>query len=185
MNLTDALKDIEITFLQLEFAIKLLSYCELGKIVPLDFDTDQTVLLENGNLGFPAGHFSDPDNIIRAANVSVSLAFGASALTLDKAFEVAGIKPEPSSDDMVIKLRTLVYMVRCAYAHGIADPRWDVRGEYQRAITVELDSKLIEFNFASLNGEPFDFDHLGGHHIWFQIRDKAISALTAKLGESP
>lgn len=73
MNLIEALEDVEITFQQLEFAIKLLSYCELGKIEPKDFDTDHTVILENGNLSFPIGHFSDPDNIIRADKVAVLL----------------------------------------------------------------------------------------------------------------
>jgi hypothetical protein len=56
------------------------------------------------------GHFSDSDSIIRTAEVAVSLAFGASALALDKAFEVAGMEADPSSDQNVIKLRTLVHM---------------------------------------------------------------------------
>jgi hypothetical protein len=56
------------------------------------------------------GHFSDSDSIIRTAGVAVSLAFGASALALDKAFEVDGMEADPSSDQNVIKLRTLVHM---------------------------------------------------------------------------
>lgn len=177
MNLIEALKDVEISFWQLEFAIKLLSYCELGKIDHHDFDTDHTVLLENGNLGFPTGHFSDPNNIISAAMVSVSLAFGASALALDKAYEVAGIISEPTAANNFIKLRTLVYMVRCAYAHGIADPKWEVRGQYKQIISVELANWRVEVNLAELHGQNFDFNQLGGHHIWFQIRDESVSAL--------
>lgn len=179
MTLTETLEDIEIAFLQLEFAIKLLSYCELRKIKPSEFDTDHVVLLEEGNLGFPTGHFSDPDNIIRAAAVSVLLAFGASALALDKAYEVAGIEPDPSSEDKVTALRTLVYMVRCAFAHGIADPRWEVRGKYRRKVMVELASGPIEFDLPKLHGQSFDFDQLGGHRNWFLIRDDAVAALRA------
>jgi hypothetical protein len=64
----------------IEFAIKLLSYCELEKIDAPEFDTDHIVLLQNRNLGFPMGHFSDSENIVKAAMVTVSLAFGASVL---------------------------------------------------------------------------------------------------------
>jgi hypothetical protein len=177
MNIIEALQDVDIAFRQLEFAIKLLSYCELGRIEPLEFDTDHTVLLDSGNLGFPAGNFSEPENIIRAAMVSVSLAFGASALALDKAYEVAGIAPEPTAANNTIKLRTLVYMVRCAYAHGIADPKWEVRGKYNQVISVELAFGRVEINLKELNGKEFDFSHLGGHHLWFKIRDESVASI--------
>jgi hypothetical protein len=177
MNLAHALEDVRISFLQLEFAIRMLTYCEQGKIDLNEFDTRHIVLLDKGNLGFPSGHFSDPDNIIRAAGVSVSLAFGASALTLDKAFEAAGVEPDPLSEDNRIKLRTVIFMVRCAYAHGIAEPTWKVKGRYSRKISVELRSGRIELDLEALHGNVFDFDQLGGHHIWFQIRDEAVTEL--------
>jgi hypothetical protein len=179
MTLTESLEDIKIAFLQLEFAFKLLSYCELKKIDPSEFDTDHTVLLENGNLRFQTEHFSNPNNIIRAANVSVLLALGASALALDKAYEVAGIEADPSSGDKIIRLRTLVYMVRCAYAHGMADPMWEVRNKYKSSIMVDFAGKSIEIDLAKLDGQNFDFNHLGGHRNWFLIRDDAVSALRA------
>jgi hypothetical protein len=39
MEIHEALEDIEITFRQLEFAVKLLSFCECGNIDPNKFDT--------------------------------------------------------------------------------------------------------------------------------------------------
>ena len=45
MLIQDALDDVDIAFRQLEFAIKLLSFCELGNIKPSDFDTDHIVFL--------------------------------------------------------------------------------------------------------------------------------------------
>lgn len=179
MTIEDALKDIEISFLQLEFAMKLLSYCELGKIDALEFDTDHEVVLVNGNLRFPAGHFSDPHNIVRSAAVAVSLAFGASALALDKAYEVAGVQKFPTSEKHADNLRTLVYMVRCAYAHGIAEPKWEVRGEYKRRMNLNIGMSQININFEELAGKNFDFKDLGGHRIWFLIKDAAIEALRA------
>ena len=100
---TDALTDVEIAFLQVEFSIKLLSYSEIEKINPAEFDTDHVVLLDDENLNFPQGHFSGTDDIIRAAGVCVSASLGTSALVLDKAWEVAGIGPDPDSGDEPVK----------------------------------------------------------------------------------
>ncbi len=176
----ETIKDVKIAILQCEFAIKLLSYCERWKIDSQEFDSDHTVLLENGNLGFPIGHFIEPDNIVRSAGVSVSLAFAASALALDQAYEVAA-KSKPSYVANVIMLKTIVHMVRCAFAHGIADPKWKVNMKNRRAIRVELSTGPIEINFTELDGKNFDFDQLGGYLIWFQILDDSISALEALM----
>ena len=179
MTLTDALTDVEIAFLQVEFSIKLLSYCELEKVNPAEFDTDHVVLLDAENLDFPQGHFSRPDDIVRAAGVCVSVSLGTSALVLDKAWEVAGIVSDPDSGDERVKLRTLVYMVRCAYAHGVADPTWEVRGRYRRALNVTLPNGVIELDLRDRHGQSFDFDQLGGHRKWLEIRDATVAALTS------
>ena len=177
MNFTDALEDVRLAKLQLEFSIRLLSYCELDKMDPQKFDTDHLILLKEENIHFPKGHFSDLDNIIRAASVSVSLAFAASALALDKAYEVAGLKPDPSSEDNSIKLRTLVYMVRCAYAHGIAEPKWKVKGKYRKLFSIELDGETIEIDFPVLDGTNFAYEQIGGHRMWLRILDESLSVL--------
>lgn len=179
MNLHEALQDVEIAFWQLEFSIKLLTFCELKKLDPSEFDTDHIEKLEEGSLHFPSGHFSDSDNIIRAANVSVTLAFGASALALDKAFETAEISPDPESDNNIARIRTLIYMVRCAYAHSIAEPRWEVRGKYRRAISVELEGIITHLDLEKLDGKVFEFKHIGGHSNWNRMRDVAMQVLRA------
>lgn len=179
MNFTDALEDVRLAKLQLEFSIKLLSYCELDKMDPQEFDTDHLILLKEENILFPKGHFSDQDDIIRAASVSVSLAFAASALALDKAYEVAGIKPAPLSEDNLIKLRTLVYMVRCAYAHGIAEPKWKVKDKYRKLFSIELDGETIKIDFRErdLDGKNFAYEQIGGHRMWLRILDESLSVL--------
>ena len=177
MTLGDALEDVNIAFLQLEFSIKLLTFCELGKVDPAEFDTDLTVVLENANLPYPSGHFSDPGNIVRAAGVSVSLASAASALVLDKAWEVAGIARDPKSEDPSVQLRAVVYMVRCAYAHGIAEPRWKVRGDYRSTFELRLPERPVDLDLREVDGRGFDFDDLGGYHTWFAIRDVTLETL--------
>jgi len=118
VKIEEALEDIDIAFRQLEFAIKLLSFCEMGNINPKDFDTDHVVLLESGNLHFPPGQFSDQDSLNRAASISVLLAFSASVLVLEQGFQAIGIAPDPEASDNAGKLRALIYMVRCAQAHA-------------------------------------------------------------------
>ena len=180
INLSDALEDVRIAILQLEFSIKLLSYCKLEKMDPQEFDTDHMILLEGGDIRLPKGNFSDKDNIVRAAGVYVSLAFGASALVMDKAYEAADINPDPLSNDNWKKIRNLVFMVRCAYAHGIAEPKWKAQGEFKRTISIEVHDQIIKIDLQELDGKTFDFKHLGGHSIWLGILEESLSVLRTK-----
>ncbi len=178
MTVKDALEDVEIAFRQLEFAIKLLSFCELGNITPSDFDTDHIVFLGRETLNFPSGKFSDPESIIKAAGTSVLIAFSASVLVLDDAFHAAGIKPDPDAVEDDGQLRTLIYMARCAYAHGIATPRWEVRGKYCRTLSVNLGSTTMPLDLRTLHGQDFVVDQLGGYANWYRIHDAALRLLT-------
>jgi hypothetical protein len=173
-KVSEALEDVEISFRQLEFAIKLLSFCELGRINPTEFDTDHLVVLHGGSLRFPAGNFSTQDSVEKAAGTGVLIAFSVSVLVLDKAFEVAGLKPDPEAVDEVGRLRTLVHMMRCAQAHGIAEPRWEVRGKYRRPLTINIGASTISLDLSALDGQPFDIDQLGGYVNWYRMRDAAV-----------
>jgi hypothetical protein len=172
-EMREAIEDVEIGFLQLEFAIKLLSFCELGGIDAAKFDTDHLVQLKTGNLHFPSRHFQDTESLIRAASINVVTVFGVTTLVLDQAFEAIGMTPNPSATDADGQLRLLVYMVRCAHAHRIADPRWEVRGKYVRVLTVTADGVTIQLDLRDLNGQPFDLDKIGGYENWFRIRNAA------------
>lgn len=178
MELHEALEDIDIAFKQLEFTIKLLSFCDSGKINPEDFDTDHLVMLEGGSLSLPARHFRNTDSLVRAARISVLLAFSASVLVLDKGFEVIGMEPNPESNDNVVKLRTLIYMVRCAQAHGIAEPIWEAHGKFARDLTVDLYGSTISLNLQTLSGKAFNIDQLGGYQNWYLIRSAAKQAVS-------
>jgi len=171
--LTEILNELNIAFAQLEFAVRLLSYCELGHVNPSDFDTDHLTQLPNGNLHFPSGNYADNDAICRAASINVIMTFGTSALALDQTFENFGILPDPNASDNIIRLRTLVYMVRCAFAHRIADPRWEARGKYQRNLSVDIPSGTISLDLASLNGAAFDIESIGGYIGWYEMHQLA------------
>lgn len=177
MGISEALEDAEIGFRQFEFAIRMLSYCELGHIKPSEFDTEHLIVLHEGNLHFPSGNFSTTDDLIRAASISVLQAFSSSVLVLDKAFEIACIKPDPEAAENFVRLRTLVYMLRCAQAHGPADPRWEARGKYGRTLSVDLDDVAVSLDLAALNGQQFTVDQIGGYYNWWCICRSAIRRL--------
>ena len=179
MTLDEALADVAIAFRHVEFSIKLLSHCERGKLDPAEFDTHQVVLLQHENLSFPHGNFSTQADLVREANITVLSALGISALTLDKAWEVAGFGPDPGSKDGTTRLRTLVYMVRCAYAHGISDPKWQAKNQFRRMLELDLPSGAITLDLGDLDGRGFEFDALGGHARWFEIHDISVTTLAA------
>jgi hypothetical protein len=181
MALVGALEDAEIAFRQLEFAIRLLSYCELHPVNPDQFDTDHTVLLENGNLHFPPGHFSDPHNILRAAGIGVLLSMSASAIALNECFVAIGMESNAEANDNIIRLRTLIYMVRCTHAHNIAAPTWLVKLRYQRDMTVDLSGTPLTMALCALNGQPFHIDQIGGYENWYRIRSTALTYLQSRL----
>ena len=68
-------------------------------------------------------------------------------------------------------------MVRCAYAHGVADPKWEVRGDYRQVLELDLANGALRLDLRELHGRSFDFAQLAGHASWFEIRDASLAAL--------
>jgi hypothetical protein len=175
-----ALENVALGFLQLEFAIRLLSYCEMEMIKPSDFDAPHLTFLEGGErLNFPSGHFSTNDDLVKAAGTSVMIAFSVTALVLDEAFAVAMIKADPEAGDNTVRLRTLVYMIRCAMAHGIAAPQWEVRDKYLRNLTVDLEGTPLSLDLRTMHGREFNISQIGGYANWYRIRSASVRALVA------
>ena len=165
-----ALADVEHAFRHLEFAIKLMCYVEQDHIDRAKFDTDVTLLLERENVGFSANTFESLESLVLVAQASVGVSFGVTAVVLDAAFEVAGIKRNPESGAPNDLLRTLVFMVRSAFAHNPAAPCWEVRGPYLRTLTIQLEGESISVQLPQLHGNAFDYAHIGGLANWYRIR---------------
>jgi hypothetical protein len=155
-RLAEALENVEIAFLQLEFAIKLMNHVELDKLDPRRFDEGEHIVdLGAERLEFRRAHFDTKDKLGAATEVCFKIALGASALALDEAFKAAGFDARHTeAKDNVGRLCILVYMVRCAYAHGVAEPRWEVtKGKFRRSITVSADGAEICLDLAPLHGQ--------------------------------
>jgi hypothetical protein len=169
-----ALSDVEQAFKQLEFAIKLMCYCERGDLDREKFDSDVTILLDEENVGFPDGSFQSDQDIVIASQINVGICFGVSAIALEAAFEAAEIARNPISRDPNDELRTLVYMVRCAFAHNPAKPCWEARGDFARNIQLNLGENGLSIDMVALHGNDFDYSHIGGFANWYAIREEAV-----------
>ena len=180
MTVAEALEDVAIAFRQVEFGLKVSAYWDREELSAEDFVTDLTVRLPEGDLHFPTAHFSEKANILRAAEIAVALAFGASALALDQALQIAGYKVRPDSEDPFDHLRSVVYQVRNAYAHGIAAPVWDAVSKKRRAYTLSVDGAPLVVDLRQLNEQPFAFEHIGGRENWFRMRDGVVKRLEAE-----
>ncbi len=175
--LESALSDVEHAFKQLEFAIKLMCYCERGDLDKEKFDSDVTILLDEENVGFPNGGFQSDEEVVIASQINFVICFGVSAIVLDAAFEAAKIEPNPNSRNPKDELRTLVYMVRCAFAHNPAKPCWEARRNFARNIQLNLGERDLSIDMVAIHGNDFDYSHIGGFANWYKIREMAVRVI--------
>ncbi len=66
------------------------------------------------------------------------MCFGVTAITLNRALEDARIKSNPNDQSEKGCLRTLIYMIRYAFAHNMIEPRWKVKRKYMKKIELNL-----------------------------------------------
>ncbi len=185
ITLEEAIKDVKIAFQQVEFCLKNHAYWERTCNSADHFVTDMTVTLPEGDLHFPTDRFTDKQNILNAAEISIVVAYGCTALALDQAFETAGYKVKPKSNDSFDQLRCVIYLIRCAYAHRMACPYWDVRKDKRRIYEIDLKGRKIEIDATKLDKEPFDFPQVGGHKTWHDIKDMVLETLVTQQGGEP
>ncbi|MFZ1743513.1 MAG: hypothetical protein WAT93_11685 [Pontixanthobacter sp.] len=160
------MKYLNTAFGQLAFAWKLYHYGLEGKIKPGELDADVTFHESDMFFVVPKALGSDSDLIIALQN-NLTIAFGAAAITLNRVREEQGIvlpNPISSDEDQCV---ALIYQVRNAFAHDIAEPRWQVFERYRRVYEFAGRS----FDLRQLNNEAFEYRHLGGPDGFYLIKD--------------
>jgi hypothetical protein len=167
-------------FANVEFAWKLLHYGEDGGIdidkldIPIVFQDDRGVPF----FVPPAKIFPDPNDLILALQNNVTIAFGAAAITLHRSIEETGHKVPrgdfTSEEDQCI---ALVYQVRNAFAHDIAEPKWEMRNPvFKREYSIGGKT----FDLRKLNGRHFRYEDFGVESLFF-LRDFAKERLFTRL----
>jgi hypothetical protein len=174
------LEQVHQAFLHLCWAIKLDSYL---KVYPpankVDFDNHQSILDPTDTFHLPGNQFDTTDDILLGAENSIRLSVGALFLALDTALEEAGFKKDPSSQDAFGQLRILIYMCRCAFAHNVLAPHWNVQGQYQRQLKIALSSISLQLDLNKLAGQPFDIHQIGGYSQLLKINDYILKILAS------
>ncbi len=115
------------------------------------------------------GQNYDKRAIYRQFHNLVLSATAALIIAVDTALdETFGAKNPLNTQDPIDSLRAIIYMLRCAWSHDMANPKWELKGDkYRRTyqVTVPLqtistfssgritDSQIYELDFAKLDGK--------------------------------
>jgi hypothetical protein len=169
---------IEQAFLQLSFAIKLLTYIELKKIDQSDFDGETTILLKRRNINLPANTFKTYDDLMFAAENTFNITLGATSIIMDESLTSCGIKNSYADQTPRGQIRSLIYMIRCAFAHNMVQPTWNVYPKYRKLIEFTALEENIRIDLAELNGYPFQMDHIGGHDVYWELKNKVLEMIS-------
>jgi hypothetical protein len=99
----------------------------------------------------------DPTKLI--GNLHVTILYGVAAITLDAARADRGltIPPDPIVDERD-QFVALAYSLRCAPAHDIAMPKWEINNRFRRVFKVGP----VTIDLSAVHGTAFDFAHIGG-----------------------
>lgn len=158
-------------FAQLHFAWKLYDYALDGRIDregldrPITFESDDQRYV----WVLPEQIFENDDDFILAFQNNLTIAFGAASITLDRARHEAGFDlPDPIENERE-QCIALIYQIRCAFAHDIAEPTWSIKPRYERA----YEFGRMEFDLSNLHGEAFRYEHIGGPDRLGAIKDFA------------
>lgn len=123
------MKYLPTAFAQLSFAWKLYHYGLEGKIdretldIPLTFKNEKMVLV------LPDRIFESNDDMILALENNLVIAFGAAAITLNRSCEEAGFNRPNQITSEADHCIALIYQIRNAFAHDIAEPKWEIRND--------------------------------------------------------
>lgn len=115
------------------------------------------------------GQNYDQRAIYRQFHNLVLSATAAFIIAVDTALdETFGAKNPFNTHDTIDSLRAIIYMLRCAWSHDMANPTWELKGDkYRRAYQVTVpqeivstlssgqitDSQRYELDFAKLDGK--------------------------------
>lgn len=166
------MKYLPTAFAQLQFAWKLYNHALEGKLDVEDLDIPITFQEERMVFVLPDRIFESQDDLINACENMLGVAFGAAAITLNRSREEAGV-PLPSPEQLtsdIDQFVALAYQIRNAFAHDIAEPRWEIRNPL---LCRMYEFGSISVDLSKLNGERFDYRHIGGPEVLFWMKEFA------------
>jgi hypothetical protein len=169
----ELLEDVELSYKLFEFSVRTMCYAELDEINVEVFGRDLQLNLEEENVSFRDDLFKNNDEIVKASQMAVSTAFGATAICLDCSLEYR----KGLGENLTI-LKALIQAVRNAFSHGIAAPCWYVKPHKREILDLAFINGPV-INLEELDGQPFNYSQLGGLAVWFRIKDYVVKQVSS------
>ena len=158
---------IDTAFKQLSFAWKLYNYALDGKINVEELDQPLTFQEGHMVLVLPDKIFESPNELFIALENNLTVALGAAAITLNRCREEAGLRlANPIVSDLD-QFASVVYQLRNAFAHDIAEPRWNITNPmYARA----YEFGGIRIDLSGVGTKGFEYSDIGGPDVPFWLK---------------
>ena len=166
---------IDEAFLQLSFAIKLWNFLDAHPIDKSLFDVALTIQDAGNCVCLSEGEFHTYQDIQIASENNISIAFGATAITLWEAIRehssisTSQLEPGVSPRDAIA---ALAYMIRCCFAHGTAVPTWSIHAKKYR-VQYCIGQKIIDLSSIT-DGRIFDYQSIGGYETLWLLKAEAV-----------
>ena len=68
-------------------------------------------------------------------------------------------------------------MSRCAFAHNVLAPHWEVRGKYSRKLSITIPGVNLQLDLNQLSGKPFEIKQIGGYSQLIKMKDHILEML--------
>ncbi|WP_155992307.1 hypothetical protein [Fodinicurvata fenggangensis] len=144
---------LPIAFEQLEFSRSLLNCRIKGKI---NIDEVDNAINKN------------QDGPLKTLKNNLTITFGAAAITLNRVREELNIPLPETIDSENDQCVSLIYQIRNAFAHDIAEPKWWITKERFRR---EYRFGRMHFDLTDLHGTAFNYEHIHGIDTFFCIKE--------------
>lgn len=160
----NSLNKIENALAILALVLKFYARCSTSKpqITPSFFCESTEIQTGGPGLTLEKEVYSQETLEGRAFNLFLS-ALGTLLITVCEACDEIWGKLNKKIEGNLEKARMILYMLRCAFAHGPFEPKWCIKKDYQLRVEVLFSNgnKMV-FDGFHLNGKNLKFDDIGG-----------------------
>ncbi|MEO8910243.1 MAG: hypothetical protein ABI408_08450 [Gemmatimonadaceae bacterium] len=110
--------------------------------------------------------------VLLAAQNVYSMSLGVCAVALENAMEGAGVRADPKDRSQPGAIRSLVRLMRVAFAHDLMHPRWLVDRRYKDTLEWDLGGRRHKIDLARINGKSLELEDIGGMLSYLAIKNE-------------
>ncbi len=170
---------IDHAFRQLDFAIKFVSYVERRKVELSELDSTAEVHIAGENVRVEGKTFRDYDDLATAAQKNFLITMGMTAAALESAFTTANIPADPRRLEPAADVRSVVWMICCAFRSDPMAPKWEIRTRFARTFALHLENVPAEVDLRTKDKSDFHIADIGGVKGYVDIKNEVKRLLSA------